>query len=241
MAKIKNMEEFAALSGVSRPTISKYFHDPASVRDTTRERKIDDVMLLSLVSLIYVSIRVLVAQFKSNFWATRFVEITQYALGVFLSLLAVDLLPHGFYAYKPVIFAAFIGGFLNDQIRQSNDKGWISLNLNFTAFMLIFCYLWFALFNGHIEWQLSSLFASLLILATSWLVRNKVANRKIAHLSAVIGIIASLLMLGAQLVELVNLSNWMLIGLGGVLLIVGASLYERYGLALINSKPASAQ
>jgi len=38
MAKIKNMEEFAALSGVSRPTISKYFHDPASVRDTTRER-----------------------------------------------------------------------------------------------------------------------------------------------------------------------------------------------------------
>ena len=36
--KIRNMEEFAAVSGISRPTVSKYFHDPASVRRSTRER-----------------------------------------------------------------------------------------------------------------------------------------------------------------------------------------------------------
>lgn len=36
--KIRNMEEFASLSGLSRPTISKYFNDPASVRKTTRDR-----------------------------------------------------------------------------------------------------------------------------------------------------------------------------------------------------------
>ncbi|MBT0959524.1 LacI family DNA-binding transcriptional regulator [Alphaproteobacteria bacterium KMM 3653] len=36
--KVKNMEEFAAKSGVSRPTVSKYFNDPKSVRATTRER-----------------------------------------------------------------------------------------------------------------------------------------------------------------------------------------------------------
>ena len=36
--KIKNMEEFAAISGISRPTISKYFNDPDSVRASTRER-----------------------------------------------------------------------------------------------------------------------------------------------------------------------------------------------------------
>nr|WP_170479910.1 LacI family DNA-binding transcriptional regulator [Ruegeria arenilitoris] len=38
MTKIKNMEEFAAVSGISRPTVSKYFHDPESVRSTTRAR-----------------------------------------------------------------------------------------------------------------------------------------------------------------------------------------------------------
>ena len=36
--KIRNMEEFAALSGISRPTVSKYFHDPGSVRVSTRAR-----------------------------------------------------------------------------------------------------------------------------------------------------------------------------------------------------------
>ncbi len=34
--KIRNMEEFAALSGLSRPTVSKYFNDPGSVRPRTR-------------------------------------------------------------------------------------------------------------------------------------------------------------------------------------------------------------
>ncbi|MEZ5732310.1 MAG: LacI family DNA-binding transcriptional regulator [Paracoccaceae bacterium] len=32
------MEDFAAVSGISRPTVSKYFNDPGSVRKSTRER-----------------------------------------------------------------------------------------------------------------------------------------------------------------------------------------------------------
>lgn len=36
--RIRNMEEFAEVSGISRPTVSKYFHDPESVRKTTRAR-----------------------------------------------------------------------------------------------------------------------------------------------------------------------------------------------------------
>lgn len=36
--KIKNMEDFAAVSGLSRPTVSKYFNDPNSVRPSTRAR-----------------------------------------------------------------------------------------------------------------------------------------------------------------------------------------------------------
>lgn len=37
-AKIRNMEEFSAASGISRPTVSRYFHDPDSVRKSTREK-----------------------------------------------------------------------------------------------------------------------------------------------------------------------------------------------------------
>lgn len=38
MRKIRNMEEFAAVSGISRPTVSKYFNDPESVRTSTKRR-----------------------------------------------------------------------------------------------------------------------------------------------------------------------------------------------------------
>lgn len=36
--RVRNMKEFAKLAGVSRPTVSKFFHDPATVRASTRER-----------------------------------------------------------------------------------------------------------------------------------------------------------------------------------------------------------
>ncbi|MEM7744112.1 MAG: LacI family DNA-binding transcriptional regulator [Pseudomonadota bacterium] len=36
--RVRTMEEFASLSGISRPTLSKYFNDPNSVRPSTRER-----------------------------------------------------------------------------------------------------------------------------------------------------------------------------------------------------------
>lgn len=41
--KIRNMEEFAAVAGISRPTVSKYFHDPSSVKKSTRAR-IEDAL-----------------------------------------------------------------------------------------------------------------------------------------------------------------------------------------------------
>ena len=36
--RVRTMEEFASASGISRPTVSKYFHDPDSVRPSTRRR-----------------------------------------------------------------------------------------------------------------------------------------------------------------------------------------------------------
>ncbi|WP_417818924.1 LacI family DNA-binding transcriptional regulator [Tritonibacter scottomollicae] len=41
--KIRNMDEFATVAGISRPTISKYFHDPESVKKSTRAR-IEDAL-----------------------------------------------------------------------------------------------------------------------------------------------------------------------------------------------------
>lgn len=51
--KIKNMEEFATVSGISRPTVSKYFNDPKSVRRTTRQRIEDALQLYDYRPNIY--------------------------------------------------------------------------------------------------------------------------------------------------------------------------------------------
>ena len=40
---IKNMDEFASIIGVSRPTVSKYFYDADSVRPNTR-KKIEETL-----------------------------------------------------------------------------------------------------------------------------------------------------------------------------------------------------
>ena len=37
-SKVRNMEDFAAASGISRPTLSKFFNNPESVRKSTRAR-----------------------------------------------------------------------------------------------------------------------------------------------------------------------------------------------------------
>lgn len=42
-SKIKNLEEFAVVSGISRPTLSKYFRNPESVRSSTR-KQIEDTL-----------------------------------------------------------------------------------------------------------------------------------------------------------------------------------------------------
>ncbi|WP_346433082.1 LacI family DNA-binding transcriptional regulator [Breoghania sp.] len=38
LAEIRTMEEFAAFVGLSRPTVSKFFNDPDTVRAKTRAR-----------------------------------------------------------------------------------------------------------------------------------------------------------------------------------------------------------
>lgn len=38
LQRLRNMKEFSAVTGLSRPTVSKYFHDPNSVRAATRKK-----------------------------------------------------------------------------------------------------------------------------------------------------------------------------------------------------------
>jgi len=80
--------------------------------------------------------------------------------------------------------------------------------------------------------QLSSLMISIAL----FYVANRFATQEHASIFckrlSFIGIVASIGILILHVVDLINLGNWMLIGISGVSLIVLGSLYERFGLSL---------
>lgn len=100
--KIRNMEELATRIGISRPTISRYFNDPASVRPTTRSRieeglkKFDYVPNLMAVNLNRKRTRhigILVPYISDPFYAeiVRQIEVRSLSRGYW----AVMLSSHG--------------------------------------------------------------------------------------------------------------------------------------------------
>lgn len=64
---IKTMEDFSEFAGLSRPTVSKYFNDPTSVRKTTRE---------------IVEAAILTSGYKPNIFATNLYRRRTHILGM---------------------------------------------------------------------------------------------------------------------------------------------------------------
>jgi len=131
--------------------------------------KIDEVMVASLCGLIYLALRTCIAGFDKQTLTTRVVEISQFGISLVLSLSLIELLPYSLHVYKASIFIFVLTGLLADQLFLSRDKGWSALMLSFTAFTLIFSYLWLAVFGGDLSWQVNSLVAATTMLTVSWL------------------------------------------------------------------------
>ena len=193
---------------------------------------IDEILLTGLCGLAYSLIRFWVARVEEDPWKTHFLAVTQYAIGICFAFLLIDLLPSFPFAYHGFLVSALISLLVLDQLSRSSDESWKSWALNITAFGLVFINLWIAVFDSNITWKISSLAVSLTVFITTWRAKEFVKDSHFAWLSANIGIAASVLLLITRVIELINMSNWMLIGITGVVLIVGASLYERYGLSL---------
>lgn len=70
--KIRTMEELSAAIGISRPTLSRFFHDPTSVRDTTRRRIQEELQRVD---------------YTPNFFATRMNRKTTRLIGVVIPYL----------------------------------------------------------------------------------------------------------------------------------------------------------
>lgn len=193
---------------------------------------VDTVMMTCLSGLAYLALHAWTSTFERASMFRRLVRQSQVLVGLLLAYCVVDLLPLGNSAWAFTGFACVSYALLADQLQRSSDNGWNAWNLNIVGFLLPFGTLWIALIDGALAWQLSALIVAATSLFVCWLSRDRVTNNQVATLSGKLAGAGSVILLGSKLIQIADLSNWMLIGIAGITLILGASLYERYGLRL---------
>ena len=197
---------------------------------------IDEVLLLTLNGLIFLSIRVGLTSLSKASTLKRVLEKSQFLVGILLSLQFTDLLPSDYFGYSGLIFSIVIMVFSFDQIKISKNHNWKKLLLDVTSIGVVVANAGFAFFSDSLLLQISSLLACVGLFFFAKKHSYICGGNRFSKLIALIGIMSCLLMLVIDFVFLIDLSNWMLIGLSGVLLIVGGSLFERFGLSLFSDK-----
>ena len=196
---------------------------------------VDEVLLISLSGMAYFALRSLVARMHEPTFMRRITEIVQFCLGINVSLQIVDLIQIQQYNINPAVFSMLVIGFTWDQIRRSDTVRWKSLILNITAFALVFGNVALATFSDSLFLKMSSLLVCLVLFA--FIVRIETSiGAGYSKLAAISGTAISILLIIYQLIVIAELSDWMMIGLIGMTLIIGASLYERYGLSILTRK-----
>lgn len=194
---------------------------------------IDGVLSITLSGLAYFAIRSLLVRTPQPSFIKRVVEIAQYGLGINIALQIVDLLPNTIHNLTPGVFSGLIIAFTADQIVRSTNKDWRSSLLNISLIGLVAGNVLIALFSPDLILKLVSLASCTGLFLLSQKAAAYVNDITTSRFVAIIGSAISLVIVTIKLIALLHLGNWIVIGLIGMLLIIAASLYERYGLKLM--------
>lgn len=194
---------------------------------------IDSVLSITLSGLAYFAIRSLLVRTPQPSFIKRAVEVAQYGLGINIALQIVGLLPYNLEYLIPGVFSGVLIAFVIDQIIRSTNKDWRSSLLNMTAIGLVAINILLALASSDLALKLISLATCGGLFLLSQKSASYVNDIWVSRLVAIIGSAISLVIVTIKLIALAHLGNWIVIGLIGMLLIIAASLYERYGLKLM--------
>lgn len=197
---------------------------------------IDSVLSITLSGLAYFAIRSLLVRTPQPSFIKRVVEVAQYGLGINIALQIVGLLPYNLEYLIPGVFSGVLIAFVIDQIVRSTNKDWRSSLLNMTAIGLVAINILLALASSDLALKLMSLATCGGLFLFSQKSASYVNDIWVSRIVAIIGSAISLVIVTIKLIALAHLGNWIVIGLIGMLLIIAASLYERYGLKLMVSR-----
>ncbi len=191
---------------------------------------IDEITLLVVSALAFAGLRSITMEMGVT--AARMLEIAQYALGMVIALLVGDILPSSFGSFSFFIPMLVFIGFATEQLINGREPAWKSVMTTTTTAITAPLILLLAVSETQFIYSLQALVLCGTLLALN-IYASKTLHKPVAgQVMSIISVIAASLIVFFDLVHLAQLGSWMIIGLVGGGLILGASIYERYGLSL---------
>lgn len=194
---------------------------------------IDDATILAFSGLCFLTLRNINSLVSNHSLPKRLIETSQFALGAFIAIMTTQVLPVAWNSLDILIGAVIFVGFAFEQLQSSLNNTWKTWVVNLTTLIIVPISLINALIDYELVYSLQALVVCALAFALTHSAGNSIGKAPFSHITSIIGIIAATLILLFDIVQLIQLGNWVIIGLCGAILIIGASLYERFGLKLL--------
>jgi hypothetical protein len=194
---------------------------------------IDDATLLAFSGLLLLVVRSIRGLVNANALLKRLVEMFQFAIAGFIAFMTTQVLPLGWNSIDVFISAIIFLGFAFEQLRSDSGIQWKALVVNLTNCAVVPI----ALINASLEYEFIYSIQALLVcgfaFALALTAGNSIGKTLFSRAIAMLGMIVAGLIVLFDLVQLAQLGNWVIIGFSGAILIIAASLYERFGLKLL--------
>lgn len=196
--------------------------------------KIDEVMMVLLSGLLYAFLRFIVPRVSEVSLTGFMLRVIQFCTGLVFTVSVVSLLPNLFDSFNALVFSILALGLSLDQIHHTRHAKLKQNILSVTTVIIVGLNLSLALTGNDMLIQLFSVLISAgLFYIANHFVTAEYQNRA-SKLTAIVGTLISIAVLFMHVVDLIDLGNWMLIGIAGASFIVLGSLYERFGLSLVS-------
>jgi hypothetical protein len=137
-----------------------------------------------------------------------------------------------------LIIAIAIIAFASEQVINSDDKAWKQWLTSTVTLVIVPLSIFSSLSNELIfeSHAFQSLIVTGLVLALNIFSSNSTGAKNFSRPLSMLGFAVAAIIALFNIVEIIQLSNWVIVGVIGGAFIVGASFYERYGLRLNSSK-----
>jgi len=195
---------------------------------------IDQVMLTTLSGLTYLALRFIISRFTESSFLQSAIEKFQFCVAVFLSIHIATLVPHVIDIANCAVFSICLLALTYDQVKTSKNIKWHKLIVPASSFIIVTTHIVLSFFSNDITFQIISLFVCATTLSFSSFMESSSIKYGASKIISLLGVLVCGFILAAQAIAYIQLGNWIVIGLIGVALIVGGSLFERYGMKLFS-------